>query len=272
VEVAAVKDARITAVLAVPRDAIVDVKACPRSSSRARRRAPSSCARCAIGAEQGELSEIELGVREGERVAWWVRLYSRAKCCARSSRHDRPARRLVALARASWVWLAVLGLIAFGLQSYVELPIDAVPDITNIQVQVLTNAPGLSPLEVEQLVTRPVELSMAGMPGATLVRSTSRSAVSAVTIIFRDDVDLAYARALVSQRLPAAREAIPKAANRPELGPMTTASRDLPLHAGLAGPYRARHTHALRLEIAFSLRSVPGVVEVNAWVRLSRQV
>jgi cobalt-zinc-cadmium resistance protein CzcA len=171
------------------------------------------------------------------------------------------------------VTLAVLGLIAFGLKAYVELPIDAVPDITNIQVQVLTNAPGLSPLEVEQLVTRPVELSMAGMPGATLVRSTSRSAVSAVTIVFRDDVDLAYARALVSQRLPAAREAIPKAANRPELGPMTTGLGEI-YHFTLGWPgHTARDTRTLfDWEVAFSLRSVPGVVEVNAWGGLSRQV
>jgi heavy metal efflux system protein len=120
------------------------------------------------------------------------------------------------------VLLLVLLLAILGVRGYAQLSVDAVPDITNVQVQVLTNAPGLSPLEVEQLVTRPIELAMSGLPGAQTIRSTSRSAVSAVTIVFKDDVELAYARELVSQRLPAAREAIPSSARRPALGPMTT--------------------------------------------------
>ncbi len=115
------------------------------------------------------------------------------------------ARRLVI------VLLAVL-LSAFGVKAYRELPVDAVPDVTSVQVQVLTNAPGLSPLEVEALVSRPVELAMAGLPGATTIRSVSRSGVSAVTIVFNDDANLLEARSLVSQRLASAREAIPASA------------------------------------------------------------
>src|SRR6187402_1595622 len=105
------------------------------------------------------------------------------------------------------VALGVLALIAVGVRSYLTLPVDAVPDITNVQVQVLTAAPGLSPLEVEALVTRPVELALAGMPRTTEVRSASRSGVSAVTVIFEDDLPLTEARSFVAQRLPAAREA-----------------------------------------------------------------
>ena len=120
------------------------------------------------------------------------------------------------------VFLASLLLVGLGVRGLRNLPVDAVPDITNVQVQVLTSAPGLSPLEVESLVTRPVELALMGMPGTEIVRSVSRTAVSAVTIVFRDDVDLASARELVAQRLPAAREAVPASAQRPEMGPMST--------------------------------------------------
>lgn len=171
------------------------------------------------------------------------------------------------------VLLAVLALAGFGAKAYADLPVDAVPDISNVQVQVLTNAPGLSPLEVEQLVTRPVELAMAGMPGVELVRSTSRAAVSAVTIVFRDDTELAYARQLVSQRLASAREAIPASANRPELGPLSTGLGEI-YHFTLAWPgHDGRDLRTVfDWEIAQSLRTVPGVVEVNAWGAGARQV
>ena len=89
------------------------------------------------------------------------------------------------------VTLAVVLLVLLGAQSFRTLPIDAVPDVTNVQVQVLTNAPGLSPLETEQLVSRPVELAMAGIPGSRVIRSISRAGVCAVTIVFDDDVELA---------------------------------------------------------------------------------
>ena len=103
--------------------------------------------------------------------------------------------------------ISILGaalLVVAGVQSYRTLPIDAVPDVTNVQVQVLTTAPGLSPLEVESMVTRPVELAMAGLPHTLEIRSASRAGVSAVTIIFEDDTALEEARSVVSQRLPAA--------------------------------------------------------------------
>jgi cobalt-zinc-cadmium resistance protein CzcA len=171
------------------------------------------------------------------------------------------------------VVLAVLALGAIGVRAWLALPLDAVPDTTNVQVQVLTNAPGLSPLEVEQLVTRPVELAMTGIPGVEHIRSTSRAAVSAVTVVFRDDVDFQLARSLVSQRLPAAREAIPASSGRPEVGPFTTGLGEI-YHFTIAWPgHSPREVRTLfDWEIAYALRSVPGVVEVNGWGGDSRQV
>jgi cobalt-zinc-cadmium resistance protein CzcA len=171
------------------------------------------------------------------------------------------------------VFLASILLAATGWRGLRLLPVDAVPDITNVQVQVLTSAPGLSPLEVESLVTRPVELALMGLPGTDVVRSVSRTAVSAVTIVFRDDVALADARELVAQRLPAAREVVPPSANRPEMGPMSTGLGEV-YHFTLTWPgHTPRELRTLLdWEIAYSLRSVPGVVEVNAWGGEERQV
>ncbi|AKU94021.1 Cobalt-zinc-cadmium resistance protein CzcA [Labilithrix luteola] len=181
---------------------------------------------------------------------------------------------LVALAvrHRGLVIFATLLFALIGARSYLALPIDAVPDITNVQVQVLTAAPGLSPLEVESMVTRPVELAMAGLPHTTQVRSASRAGVSAVTVIFDDDQPLFEARALVSQRLPAARAAVLGGAE-PELGPMSTGLGEV-FHFTVSWP---GHTAAeirtlLDWEIAYALRTVPGVVEVNAWGGDTRQI
>jgi heavy metal efflux system protein len=118
--------------------------------------------------------------------------------------------------------LLVAVLFVAGIYGYAKLPVDAIPDVTNVQVQVLTSAPGLSPLEVERMVSRPVEIALTGIPHVQRIRSVSRSAVSAVTVVFEDDTDLQLARQLVNQRLPDARAAIPDSAERPSLGPMTT--------------------------------------------------
>ncbi|CAN5820696.1 CusA/CzcA family heavy metal efflux RND transporter [soil metagenome] len=164
------------------------------------------------------------------------------------------------------VALVVLLLAGLGIQSFRTLPIDAVPDVTNVQVQILTNAPGLSPLETEQLVSRPVELAMAGIPGSRIVRSVSRAGVSAVTVVFADDVTLSDARVLVSQRLASAREAVPVAASRPEMGPLSTGVGEV-YHFTIRWPgHDARAVRTLLdWEIARPLRAVAGVVEVNAW-------
>jgi heavy metal efflux system protein len=164
-------------------------------------------------------------------------------------------------------------LAVFGVRGYLKLPVDAVPDVTSVQVQVLTTAAGLSPLEVESLVTRPVEMAMSGLPGAVTLRSVSRTAVSAVTIVFDEDVRLEHARQLVAQRLPQAAEAVPPNAGRPTLGPMSTALGEV-YHCTLTWP---GHSPAdlrtlFNWDIAYALRTVPGVVEVNGWGGEDRQI
>ena len=121
-------------------------------------------------------------------------------------------------------WLVVLLVAAaagFGLRSLQSLPIDAVPDITNNQVQINTVAPALSPLEVEKQVTFPVETALAGIKGLRSTRSLSRNGFSQVVAIFRDDVDIYYARQQVLERLSDAREALPEGAE-PRMGPIST--------------------------------------------------
>ncbi len=169
--------------------------------------------------------------------------------------------------------LGTLALVIVGVRSYRELPVDAVPDLTNVQVQVLTSAPGLSPVEVERLVTQPVELAMTGIPHVARIRSISRSGVSAVTLVFEDSMDLSHARQLVAQRLPSAREVIPPTAGRPALGPLTTSLGEV-FHFTLRWPgHSLRETRTLLdWDVAYRLRSVPGVVEVNSWGGDTRQV
>ena len=119
------------------------------------------------------------------------------------------------------VLLAVLALAGLGLHSYGRLPIDAVVDISNVQVVVDTEAPGASPLEVEQRVTWPVETAMAGLPGLAQTRSLSRYGLSQVTAVFADGTDIHFARQLVNQRLQEARDELP-AGVTPRMGPIST--------------------------------------------------
>ena len=159
------------------------------------------------------------------------------------------------------VWAAVLlaALIALG-----KLSVDAVPDVTNTQVSVLTSAPGLSPVEVEKYLTFPVETAMNGIPGVTEIRSVSRTAVSAVTVIFQDDTDTWFARQMVSERLKLAENDIPPGYGRPELGPVSTGLGEIYefyLTSKSHTPMELRTL--LDWEVAYKLRAVPGVVEVN---------
>ena len=121
-----------------------------------------------------------------------------------------------------WVVLAcVAGLAALGIYNFQRLPIDAVPDITNVQVQINSEAAGYSPLEAEQRVTFPVETAIAGLPGLDYTRSVSRYGLSQVTVVFEDGTDIYRARQLVSERIQSAREALPPGVT-PELGPIAT--------------------------------------------------
>jgi len=121
------------------------------------------------------------------------------------------------------VLIGTLLMAAAGINAAVHLPIDAVPDMTNVQVTVITSAGSLSPVEVERYVTQPVEVTMGGLPKVEELRSISRFGISVVTIVFREGTDIYRARQLVAERLSAAASLIPNGYGTPELGPLTTA-------------------------------------------------
>jgi heavy metal efflux system protein len=126
------------------------------------------------------------------------------------------------LANRAVILIGSLVLVVAGAFALSQLPIDAVPDITNVQVQILTKAPSLGPLEMEQFVTYPVEAAMNGLPDLVEIRSVSRYGLSAVTVVFKDNINVYFARQLVAERLIQAREAIPPGVGTPEMGPVTT--------------------------------------------------
>src|SRR5690606_20834331 len=107
------------------------------------------------------------------------------------------------------IMLVTLGIAILGVFSYQKLPIDAVPDITNIQVQINTVAPGYAPLETEQRITYPIETAMAGLPRLRQTRSISRYGLSQVTVVFEEGTDIFFARQLVNERIQQARDKLP---------------------------------------------------------------
>ena len=121
----------------------------------------------------------------------------------------------VVLRQKGMVTIFSLLLVAFGVYSYVKLPIDAFPDVTNIQVEVVGRASGLSALEIERSVTYPIEMSMRGLPKVKQMRSVTKFGLSLVTIIFNDNVDIYFARQLVFERLAEAKERLPKVPKSP---------------------------------------------------------
>ena len=167
--------------------------------------------------------------------------------------------------------LALLAVVGGG-YALTGLPIDAVPDITNVQVQILTKAPALGPVEMEQFVTYPVEAAMNGLPKLVEIRSISRYGLSAVTIVFEDGVDVYFARQLVAERLVQARESIPAGLGNPEMGPVTTGLGDVFQFTVEGDGISAMERRTiLDWMIAPRLRAVPGVTEVNAWGGLPKQ-
>lgn len=170
--------------------------------------------------------------------------------------------------------LIVLALIVgVGLYSFLSLPIDAFPDVTNIQVEVVATAPGLSPLEIEKFVTYPVEMAMRGLPGLDIMRSVTKYGISVITLVFQDKVDIYFARQLVFQRLAEAKDAMPENVQI-EMGPIATAMGEIYQYT-LEGPEpadaAARESHLMELRtlqdwvISPLLKSVPGVSEVNSF-------
>jgi cobalt-zinc-cadmium resistance protein CzcA len=170
------------------------------------------------------------------------------------------------------VLLAVLLMAGVGIASYQKLPIDAVPDITNVQVQINSAAAGFSPLETEQRITFPIETAMAGLPGLQQTRSLSRSGLSQVTVIFKDGTDLFFARQLVNERLQVAREQLPDGIET-MMGPISTGLGEIFLWTveakdGARKEDGSAYTPTdLRVIqdwiIKPQLRNVPGVAEIN---------
>lgn len=171
------------------------------------------------------------------------------------------------------VLVAALLLAAIGAYSFGRLKIDAVPDITNVQVQVNTAAPGFSPLEAEQRITFPVETAIAGLPGLEYTRSVSRYGLSQVTVVFADGTDIYFARQLVNERLQGVRSTLP-AGIEPELGPIATGLGEIFMYTIEAKPgavksdgsaYTAQDLRTLHdWVVRPQLRNVPGVTEVNS--------
>jgi len=152
-----------------------------------------------------------------------------------------------------------------GLYAATQIPVDAVPDLVNVQVQVVTEAGTLPPLEVERLITYPVELAMSGLPDVEELRSISRLGISLVTIVFREHTDIMRARQLVAERLPAARGGISLPDADPQLGTLSTALGEI-LQFELRGPQRSLMDlrSILEWDVAPVMRTVPGVTDINS--------
>ena len=168
--------------------------------------------------------------------------------------------------------LLVLAITGFGLWSYQKLPIDAIPDITNVQVQINTSAPGYSPLEVEQLITYPIEIAMAGLPKLSYTRSISRYGLSQVTVVFEEGTDLYFARNLINERINPIKSNLPVGIE-PKMGPISTGLGEIFMYTIEAMPgavkangeaYNATDLREIQdWMIRPRLALVPGVAEVN---------
>jgi cobalt-zinc-cadmium resistance protein CzcA len=173
------------------------------------------------------------------------------------------------------VLLMVAILIGAGWYSLQGLPIDAVPDVTNVQVQVLTAAPSLAPLEIERQITFPVEVAMSGLPDVEEIRSVSKFGLSAVTVVFDDSIDTYFARQLVLERLSQAREQIPENIGSPEMGPISTGLGEIYQYELKAMPGSVYDPTSLRTiqdwNVRRQLLGVQGITEVNSFGGLEKQ-
>jgi len=183
--------------------------------------------------------------------------------------------------RSFLVLVMVLAIAGLGVWNFTKLPIDAVPDITNVQVMINTEAAGYTPLEIEQRVTFPLETALAGLPGLTYTRSVSRYGLSQVVAIFSDETDVYFARQLVNERLSAARSELPTGLE-PQLGPIATGLGEIFMFTVDAEPdathadgspitpmdLRTVHDWTIRPQ----LMRVPGVVEVNPIGGFEREI
>ncbi|MCL4501037.1 MAG: CusA/CzcA family heavy metal efflux RND transporter [Deltaproteobacteria bacterium] len=180
------------------------------------------------------------------------------------------------------ILIALAGLVGYGIYATLKLPVDAFPDVTNIQVQVITTWPGMSPVEVEQQVTFPIEVQMAGLPDMVELRSLSKFGLSLVTAVFQDKVDIYFARQLVLERMIAARDKLPKGAES-TLGPISTGLGEIYQYtleepgSPAPGSPAEEVVRLMRLRTVQDavvrplLKTVPGVTEVNSFGGQVRQ-
>ncbi|MEP3076773.1 CusA/CzcA family heavy metal efflux RND transporter [Maricaulis sp.] len=184
--------------------------------------------------------------------------------------------------RYRWVVLVLTAVIAgIGVWNFTRLPIDAVPDITNVQVQINTEAPGYSPLEAEQRLTFPIETAISGLPGLDYTRSISRYGLSQVTVVFEDGSDLYRARQLISERLQSIADTLPPGIT-PQLGPIATGLGEIYLYTIAAEPGAVRDDGEpwtpmdLRTlndwVVLPQLRTVDGVTEVNTFGGFTKEI
>jgi heavy metal efflux system protein len=171
------------------------------------------------------------------------------------------------------VLVCVVAVVGLGIYSFVKLPIDAFPDVTNIQVEILSSAPGLSPLEVEKFVTFPIEMAIRGLPRLTQLRSVSKFGISVVTVVFEDRVDIFFARQLVLERLIEAKEKVP-AGVEIAMGPVSTAMGEIyqytlegrePADPGEKVRYLTGMRTIQDWTLSPMLKTIPGVNEVNSF-------
>jgi cobalt-zinc-cadmium resistance protein CzcA len=162
-------------------------------------------------------------------------------------------------------------IVGFGIFSLSQIPIGAVPDITNNQVQVITTSRNLSTQDVEQFITYPVELEMANLPGVEEIRSVSKFGLSVVTVVFDDDLGTYLPRQLIAEKIKSASEQIPKGFGIPEMGPITTGLGEiyqyiLDVKPGYEDVYTTTDLRTIQDWIVKrQLSGIPGVVEVNTW-------
>jgi cobalt-zinc-cadmium resistance protein CzcA len=169
------------------------------------------------------------------------------------------------LAQRLLVLIVVALLTGIGIYSFKRLSIDAFPDVTNIQVQIISTAPGMSPVEMEKLVTTPIELQMSGLPRLKETRSLSKFAISLVTLVFEDDVDIYFARQLVLERLIEAKENLPKGVS-PMLGPVSTGLGEIYQYTVESESRNLMELRTLQdWVVRKMLKSVSGVTDVNSF-------
>lgn len=181
-----------------------------------------------------------------------------------------------------WLMLLLtLALVGLGVWSFTKLPIDVTPDVTNVQVQINTQAEGYSPLETEQRITFPIETALAGLPGLDYTRSLSRYGLSQVTVVFKDGTDIFFARQQVAERLQQVRSQLP-GGMEPEMGPIATGMGEIFMYTVEADakalkkdgtPYTTTDLRTLQdWVIRPQLRNIPGVAEVNTIGGYERQI